>query len=212
MSKRRKPVEAVTSSYTAVPHVVLDSTAFANAGHTARSLLFELIRQHNGRNNGHLHLASPWLKRRGWKSSDVVQRAKRELITRGLVIQTRQGGLNAGASRFALTWLPISNFTDLDIRRESYHPGAWQLMTPLVIRKNQPTQSVKRNSPAPFAGMPQSQAAPPDGAKTAIYEQVTAPSHGNNVCCHLPAKQSARRIVGVAGKSGKAAQAVGTME
>ena len=185
MSKRRKPVEAVSGSYTPVVHAVLDSTAFVGAGHTARSLLFELLRQHNGKNNGRLHLASPWLKRRGWTSSDVVQRAKRELIDRGLVIQTRQGGLNAGASLFALTWLDISNFTGLDIRRESYRPGAWALSTPLVIGKKQPTHTVGRSSPAPSSGVATSDAAPSNGAKTGISEEVTAPSHGNNECCQL---------------------------
>jgi hypothetical protein len=38
------------------------------------------------------------------------QKAKEELIKCGLIFKTRQGGLNANADLFAMTWLDISNF------------------------------------------------------------------------------------------------------
>jgi len=66
MAKHKKILEAPQGYYTAFPHDLLDSVAFMGASHTARSLLCELLRQHNARNNGHLHLASTWLKKRGW--------------------------------------------------------------------------------------------------------------------------------------------------
>jgi hypothetical protein len=35
--------------------------------------------------------------------------------------------LNNGSHWFALTWLPIDNFVDLDITSRDYHPGAYHL-------------------------------------------------------------------------------------
>lgn len=134
--KQKRPVEAISGLYAAIPHGVLDSIAFKGASHTAKAMLFELMRQHSGKNNGHLHLTYSWLEGRGWKSRDVIQRAKDVLIERNLLIQTRQGGLNIGASRYAVTWLAISNFVELDIDAKSYHPGAWTFMNELSMGKN----------------------------------------------------------------------------
>ena len=128
---QKRPVEAVDGRYGAIPHAVADSAAFMGASHPAKALLLELVRQHSGNNNGHLHLSTSWLADRGWKSRDVVQRAKTELIERQLIIMTRQGGLNMGASRFAITWLPISNYVGLHLTAKQYHRGAWSLMDPL---------------------------------------------------------------------------------
>lgn len=131
--KQKRPVETVGGLYGAIPHTVMDCNAFKGASYPARALLFELIRQHNGGNNGHLQLSFSWLQGRGWKSRDVIQRARDETIERGLLIQTRQGGLNIGASRYAVTWLRISNFVGLDIQGKDYHPGAWGLMDTLPL-------------------------------------------------------------------------------
>lgn len=133
--KQKRPIEAVDGLYSAIPHLVLDSVAFKGASYPAKSLLLELIRQHNGHNNGHLQLSFAWLKTRHWNSRDVIQRAKSELIERCLMIQTRQGGLNIGASHFAVTWLKISNYVGLDIYGKDYHPGAWTFLNKSPLTK-----------------------------------------------------------------------------
>lgn len=135
MSKRRKPREKVSGLYAAIPIKVLDSVAFVGLPHAAKSLLFELFRQINGRNNGHLHLSTAWLRQRGWTSRDVTQRAKRALLERGLIVKTRVGGLNMGPDLYALTWLPISDYTSLDIAKHSYPQGAWRRMGCLKEKK-----------------------------------------------------------------------------
>jgi hypothetical protein len=166
--KQKRPVEAIGGLYGAIPHAVLDSTAFKGASYPAKALLFDLIRQHSGNNNGHLHLSFSWLASRGWKSRDVIQRARGELMQRGLLIQTRQGGLNLGASRYALTWLHISNFVGLDIQGKDYHPGAWSFMDALPIaRKNADASPpngkgnpASRCNPIPSAGTGENIAVP----------------------------------------------------
>jgi len=202
MAKHKKPAEAVRGTYTALPHEIIDSTAFSGASHPARSLLYELLRQHNGRNNGHLHLASPWLKRRGWTSSDVVQRAKQALIKRELIVQCRQGGLNAGASLYALTWLPISNYVGLDIRSTNYQPGAWRFLDRVSMDGNTHNHTVTRSDTAPSAGAVDKVAVPLAGAKTGDSGNATTPSNGNNECYQLPPSNRTSRIVGLKGRSG----------
>ena len=158
--KQKRPLESISGRYGAIPHGVLDSNAFQGLNYPAKALLFDLMRQHSGSNNGHLHLSFAWLAVRGWKSRDVIQRARAELIARGLLIQTRQGGLNIGASRFAVTWLHITNFVGLDIEGKHYHPGAWSLMDPMPIAHknanavplNGKGTPASRYSPVPLAG------------------------------------------------------------
>lgn len=196
-----KPLEAVNGGYTPMPHAVLDSVAFKGASHTARSLLYELLRQHTGFNNGHLHLAQGWLRRRGWKSGDTIQRAKVELIERELIVQTKQGGLNIGACRFALTWVNISNFVGLEIRAAQYHRGAWNFMDTLPLG-NCKGSSATRIGSSPPSGAEQTPASPPDGSKTTLLSKVTSPPDGNNECLPPPTVRTKRPVVGKKGASG----------
>lgn len=166
--KQKRPVEAISGLYGAIPHTALDSIAFTGANYPAKALLFDLMRQHSGSNNGHLHLSFSWLEKRGWKSRDVIQRARAELIERGLIIQTRQGGLNIGASRYALTWLKISNFVGLDIQSKDYHPGAWAFMDKLPMGKKI------------------SNAVPPDGKGNTGSRYSAIPPAGTAKCLTVP--------------------------
>lgn len=202
MAKHKKPLEPAQGLYTALPHALLDSVAFMEASHTARSLLCELLRQHNGGNNGHLQLTSTWLKKRGWNSNDVQHRTKLELIERGLIIQTRQGGLNAGANLYAVTWLPISNFVGLDIKPKDYHPGKWRFMDSSPVIGKHKLSSVSRCGTAPSNGMANQSAAPSHGSKTALSDHSTAPSNGNNEYIPLHTNKTFKPIVGRKARSG----------
>lgn len=137
MARIKKPSEAAPGRYSALPHVVLDSPAYTGASVTAKALLNELIRQHNGSNNGRLHLTHTWLVDRGWSSKSTVEKARTELIERGLIIQTKQGGLFIGPNWYALTWLSITNYVGLEIGPHQYHPGAWNCcdLPPTARRK-----------------------------------------------------------------------------
>lgn len=198
---RKKAPEQVSGQYTAVPHAVLDSPAFTGAPHPAKALLYELMRQHSGRNNGHLQLATGWLKKRGWRSADVIQRAKTVLVARNLIIKTREGGLNMGCDRWALTWISISDYLGLDMRPGKYQPGAWMLFVNDKEKKKKRT--VSRNSTVPGNGTGQPITVPENGAKTTLLTVVTIPANGNNVSNHVPVLRSTtKRIVGQPGKSG----------
>ncbi len=186
MAKVKKPPEAVNGAYTAVPHRVLDSLAFIGASDRAKSLLFALMRQHNGSNNGRFQLTDKWLARQGWASASLNVKARIELIERGLVVQTRWGGLTMGANWFALTWLPISNFVGLDITASSYHQGAWGNCELLPTARRKPPQkrckpSDHRSSATPTTEAVEYSATPTTEAKMTLLGASTTPTIGNDV-------------------------------
>ena len=202
MSSKKKPIESVCSSYTPLVHAVLDSVAYKGASYSAKALLNEAMRQHTGSNNGRLQLCTKWLYSRGWKSAGTIQKAKEELIERGFKVKTRQGGLNAGADQFALTWVDISNFLGLDICRRDYHKGAWALMDKLPIGKKQKPRSEKQNDSIPESGTAQRSSVPKSGTKKAVFDANSVPKSRNNECLPLSTIKKPKRIVGRKGRSG----------
>lgn len=206
----KKPPESVHGAYSAVPHRVLDSNAFIGASDHAKSLLFALIRQHNGSNNGRFQLTNKWLAKRGWASISKNVKARNELIERSLVVCTRLGGRNMGASWFALTWLPITNFVGLDIKPSEYHQGAWDDCKLKPTARRKPPQkrnmhSDSQNSAVPVTGIDECSAVPVVGTKEVFSDTSTVPVVGNDVLLPLsPVNlfQRKKRIVGKVGRSG----------
>ena len=66
--------------FVALPWSVMDCAAYALLSHPAKALLFELDWQFVRDNNGRMLLSGAYLAKRGWKSADVITRAKRELL------------------------------------------------------------------------------------------------------------------------------------
>ena len=102
IDERREP-----GGHIALPWSVVDSTAYRNLSYPGKALLIELARQYVRDNNGRLLLSQRHLAGRGWKSGDVILRAKRELLDAQLIYQTVQGHRPNKASWFALTWYTL---------------------------------------------------------------------------------------------------------
>lgn len=131
--------EKVSGSFIAFPHAVFDSESFTGASDKAKSLLLALARQLNGRNNGHLQLTTKWLKSKGFKCPSSNIKARKELIERGLIAHTKQGGLNMGADLFAVTWVDITNWVGLEISQREFNRGAYLLChAPPTAKRKQP--------------------------------------------------------------------------
>lgn len=71
-------------------------------------MLIDLAAQYNGHNNGDLCAAVSVMKHRGWNSNQQINKALKDLVSRNLIMQTRQGGLNMGPNLYAITWQPIN--------------------------------------------------------------------------------------------------------
>lgn len=210
MTRRKKQPEFITGLYSAIPHAVMDSKAFAGSSDRAKSLLYALMRQLNGRNNGRLHLTDNWLRVRGWPSAGMNLKTRKELIKRGLIVLTRSGGLNAGCNYYAVTWLRITNFVDLDISDGTYQKGAWHECEVEATRRRKPPQkrvmhSDQRSGATPATGAIDVLTTLTAGANKVLSGAAATPTTGNNVYNQYPAYKltgSRERIVGKAGRSG----------
>jgi hypothetical protein len=168
----------VSGGYVAIPWRVMDSPAYQGLTVASKALLLELARQHSGSNNGRLHLAHSWLARRGWPSKSIVDKCRDELLARGLIVQTKQGGLFIGPTLYALAWHAISNYVGLDIAAHQYAPGAWALCNlPPTARRNPPS---KKNCRPDHRGSID----PTTGAIKPILRKSADPTTGDDVLSH----------------------------
>jgi len=127
-----------------LPYAVLQSSSYASLSPYGVKLLVDIAAQYNGRNNGNLVACLSTLKRFGWRSSATLARCIQELITAGMLEQTRQGGFNMGASLYAVTWNGIDECLDKsgnprhDVKPTAIPSGLWQQ------DKGLPNQSAKK--------------------------------------------------------------------
>jgi hypothetical protein len=142
------------TGFLAIPFVVLDSLAYRDLSHTARSLLFDIARQMNGNNNGKLVACAKYLKPYGWNSNDTVTRARNELLESRLLIETRKGARPNKAAWYAVSWTALKVSSGLDIDPARFQRGAYREMEPCKLGK----------VVVPAAGVATSSIAPRDGA------------------------------------------------
>ena len=126
----------MNNSFVMMPHHVLGHDNFRTLSPRATKFLMDLLAQYRGNNNGDLCAPLSLMRERGWNSSDQLHKAKRELIEKGVIIVTRQGGLNK-ANLYAVTWFPIDECKGkLDVAATTTAPG-----------------NLKKELPSPLAGV-----------------------------------------------------------
>jgi hypothetical protein len=128
--RRGKVVGSTRDSggFIALPWAVVDSEAYQTLSHPAKSLLIEMARQYIRDNNGRLLASYSYLRSRGWTSADTITRAKRELISAGLIYETVMGHRPNKASWYAVTFHAID-------RLAGYDPGAYEAFERSAYRK-----------------------------------------------------------------------------
>lgn len=196
----KKPLEAPGGRYFALPHAVLDSDAWTGCSPAAKALLLELCRQHTGANNGRLQIARSWIEPRGWTRPATARKLKDELIQRRLIVQTKYGGLNNGPHWFALTWLPVSDFTGLDITACDYHHGAYLLKpieAPVKKQKGWTAHVLEKAAARTPHVLEAESPRTPHVPEKAILSTSPRTPHVHNEC--LPIPQAQRRGLAHAG-------------
>jgi hypothetical protein len=131
----------VSGTFVALPTRVIDSAAYRGVSHTARSLLIDLARQYNGRNNGTLVASASYLERLGWKSHDTITKALRDLLGAQLIFQTRVGARPNRAAWFALTWIDLDRVPGMDAEAMMFRKGMFD-QPPVLL--NTPARAVSR--------------------------------------------------------------------
>lgn len=177
--KRRKGQDGSRDAggFIALPWAVMDSAAYQGLSHPARSLLMELCRQYVRDNNGRLLASRAHLAKRGWKSADVIQRAKDELIAAGFVHETVKGQRPNKASWYALTFFSID-------RIPGYDPGALESFERGAYRKNaslSPSPGTESAPIAPSHGTEAPSPVPSHGAISTKKRPLSVPSHGHHL-------------------------------
>jgi len=122
-------------SFIQIPHYVLNSPEFAELPPYAVKLLFELVRQYKGNNNGDLSATITELKSRGWTSADTLWRHLAHLEQTGWIVRTRHGGRYLGCNLFAVTWWPIDDCGDkhpMQSERKPSHLWKNAIATPKI--------------------------------------------------------------------------------
>lgn len=83
-------------------------------GTHAKALLIAMARQYVRNNNGRLLCSRAHMGARGWTSSDMLTKAKRELIAAGFLHEIVMGPRPAKTSWYALTWFALDRHPDHD--------------------------------------------------------------------------------------------------
>lgn len=168
--------------FAAIPWSVLDCPAYGRLSHPARSLLMEIARQFVRDNNGRLLASAAYLSKRGWKSADVITRAKRELIEAGFIHETVKGHRPNKASWYAITWQTLDRLPGYDHgAAESFERGAYRKSEPLKITSLRPSHGVERPFIAPSHGAGEVLPTPSDGAISPTFRPLSTPPHGNHL-------------------------------
>ena len=170
-----------TGGFVALPWSVMDCAAYARLSHPAKALLYELGRQFVRDNNGRMLLSGAYLAKRGWKSADVITRAKRELLAAGFIFETVKGHRPNRASWYAVTWRTLDKLPGYDTGAAlTFERGAYQKSAPLK-KSLTPSRGVESPAIAPPHGVERMLSTPPHGAIKATLGHFSTPSHGNHL-------------------------------
>jgi hypothetical protein len=125
--KRKGDTGRDSGGFIALPWSVMDCPVYAGLSHPAKALLLEFARQFVRDNNGRLLASRAYLAGRGWKSADVIQRAKDELLAAGFIFETVKGQRPNKASWYAVTWRTLDRHPGYDHGAvESFERGECQ--------------------------------------------------------------------------------------
>jgi hypothetical protein len=131
--KRRR----TTRGFSMLIHDYFTSPEYAELSSRAVKLLIDIYTQFRGSNNGDLTAAWSVMAKRGWTSKDQLGKALRELLERGWVIVTRQGGFKGGKHLprlYAVTWLGIDHCDGkLDVRPHPAPSHAWKRRDEIIL-------------------------------------------------------------------------------
>lgn len=185
--------------FVALPVSVLDCPSYAALSHPARALLLEVARQFHGDDNGRMLLSRAYLAGRGWKSADVIQRAKQQLLEGGFIFETVMGHCPNKASWYAMTWRKLDKIAGFDSgAQKAFEQGAYRRDVPLLnvkkLRGYQASNDIRPSavgtslvpphgteSPqiAPSPGTESPPPVPSDGAMQGAFGPPPVPSDGH---------------------------------
>lgn len=168
--------------FIALPWTVLDCPAYGRLSAYARALLFEVARQFVRDNNGRMLLSRAYMSTRGWRSNDMLNKCKAELIEGGFIFQTVMGHRPNKASWYAVTWRTLDKLPGYDAGTDQlFKRGAYQQNMPLKIKVLTPPHGTGSTPIAPPHGTETLPTVPPHGAMKALLGVLSVPPHGHHL-------------------------------
>jgi len=166
--------------FVALPWSVLDCAAYARLSMHARALLLEVARQYHRDDNGRMLLSRAYLQTRGWKSVDMLTKAKRELLDAGFIFQTVLGHRPNRASWFAVTWRALDKLPGYDAgAADCFERGAYKKTAPPIGAVLIPSHGTGKPLIAPPHGTETLPTVPPHGAIKSTFGTLPVPPHGH---------------------------------
>jgi hypothetical protein len=110
---KTKPLASI-GTFIAMPKRVVNSPVYQALNHPAARLLWDIAGQYRGDDNGRLLAGWREMSKRGWRSSDTLNKARRELENAGLIYKTVQGHRPNKASWYAITWFTLDKLKGFD--------------------------------------------------------------------------------------------------
>jgi len=170
-----------SGGFIALPWSVLDCPAYARLSMHARALLMEVARQYHRDDNGRMLLSRAYLKTRGWKSVDMLTKAKRELLDAGLIFQTVMGHRPNKASWYAVTWRALDKLPGFDPgAADGFQRGAYKSTRPIYCGAVLiPPHGTGKALIGPPHGTETSPTVPPHGPIKPLLGGLSVPPHGH---------------------------------
>lgn len=132
VKKRHK--QKLDEPFVAIYRSVLDSPSFYQMSAYAKALLYDLMGQYKGDNNGNLTVAFSALKDKGWRSKTTLWRSEKELINLKFIHRTRKGHFPSTCSLYALTWFKLDESKKFDPEAMATFEYKGYKHKPLVIK------------------------------------------------------------------------------
>jgi hypothetical protein len=167
--------------FVGVPFWVMNHASFRAASHRARALLFDILLQYNGRNNGSLVVCDKALKPLGWNSRDGLTKSKKELVDLGLLVETRAGAKPNKASWYAVSWRQLDVKEGLDI-----DPRKYVTLAARQIEVRPPHDGLETKKIRPPHGLETQSTRPPHGRMQPESGSSSRPPHGQYLCIAIP--------------------------
>lgn len=180
-SRRKKRDNGMGGRFVGLPHWVMLHPAYRAASARARSLLFDVAMQYNGRNNGRLVACEKFLNPLGWKSKDGIHKGKTELLSLGLLVETRKGAKPNRAAWYALSWRPLDATAGLDL-----DPRHYVTLAARKIDVRPPPSGVDGQIIGPLYGVSVSPPTPPDGPMRGVFRPSSTPPAGAYIDVTIP--------------------------
>jgi muconolactone delta-isomerase len=130
----------VGGAFRQIPLSVFEGRGYLDCSPYAVKLLFDLLTQYRGSNNGDLTAAWKVMKPRGWRSEATLHKAKQELLSSGLIVETRMGARPNKCSLYALTFFALDENDKLEMTKKSFPQGKYKLKDPTQFVAKTPEQ------------------------------------------------------------------------